>query len=252
MIRSLYTLNRNMNILQKKQENTSANISNANTPGYKFQNIIQSTLEVQNLVNFAGGPNIDQLQELGTLPLGNQIDGVYTNFEQGNMMQTDLFTDIAIHGNGFFTVALDNGQMAFTRNGNFKINDNHQLVTMEGYPVLAIDNNGQISDIIINHDDFKVGNSGEIIGQNKSLMIVDFGDYNSLQKLGDTLYIPDNNQFNVIQGNTSQGLIETSNVKLIDEMVKMIEISREFESNQKLLHSADDTLNKAVNEIGKV
>lgn len=252
MIRSLYTLNRNMNILQKKQENTSSNIANVNTTGYKFQNIIQSTLEDLDLINYTNGPEVNQRQELGSLPFGNQIDGVYTNFSQGDLYQTEKDTDLAIRGRGFFTVLLDNGQLAFTRNGNFKINENNQLITNEGYPVLSVDDNGQLSVIVFDQNNPAISNIGRIGNENRYLLIADFDDMNSLEKYGDTLYTSVDNQYNRIVSDISQGYIESSNVQIADEMVKMIEVSREFESNQKLLHSADETLSKAVNEIGKV
>ena len=101
MLRSIETINRNMNVLQKKLENTTSNIANLNTPGYKFQDIIQSTLEERQMINHTAGPNLDQRQEVGTFTFGNQIDQVYRNFEQGQLNQTDLPTDLAIVGNGF-------------------------------------------------------------------------------------------------------------------------------------------------------
>ncbi|MPW24815.1 flagellar hook-basal body complex protein [Alkalibaculum sp. M08DMB] len=251
MIRSLYTVNRNMNILQKKQENNSANIANVNTPGYKFQDIVQSTLEPSVMVNYAGGREMNQRRQLGDFVFGNQIDEVYRNFEQGNLSQSDRDTDLAIVGNGFFTVEMNNGQVAFTRNGNFRINDQNELVTMEGYRVMGVNDNGQTSYITVNNDNLNVDNTGRIAGQNLSILISDFADYTNLNNIGSTLFISEQGQ-NIIQGELRQGYLEMSNVKVADEMVKMIQISREFESNQKLLHTADSTLSKAVNEIGRV
>lgn len=252
MIRSLYTLNRNMNILQKKQENTSANMSNVNTTGYKFQNIIQSTIEEKTLMNYSDGADMDKRQDLGTIPFGNQIDGVYTDFTQGNFVETGKNTDLAINGNGFFAVVLDSGEIALTRNGNFKINENNQLTTIEGYPVLGVDANGEMSNINITLDELNVSSTGEILGNNLEIMIVDVANMDGLEKIGDSLYIPSGENLVRVQANVSQQYLESSNVNIVDEMVKMIEISREFESNQKLLHSVNETLNKAVNEIGKV
>lgn len=219
MIRSLHTVNRNMNILQKKQENTSANITNVNTPGYKFQDIIQSTMETQLMVNYAGGRDQNRRQELGGFVYGNQIDEIYKNFEQGVLLETGNPQDYAIVGNGFFTIQMDDGTIAYTRNGNFKLNEMNQLVTMDGYLVLD-----QISD---------------------------FDNYQNLESLGNTLFTSNEAPF-VIEGEVKQGFLESSNVDIVDELVRMIEISREFEANQKLLHAADETLNKAVNDVGRV
>lgn len=242
MIRSIYTINRNMNVLQKKQENTSANMANVNTPGYKFQNIVQSTLEEKDMINYAGGPSMNRRQELGSFVFGNQIDEVYRNLEQGSLSETNKATDFALVGNGFFTVQTGNGDMALTRNGNFKVNDQNQLVTLQGYPVIGIDANGQSGYIQVENE--------TLSGQ--KFLISNVDDYATLENMGDTLFMNEQRQYNAIEGEVKQGYLEMSNVRIADELVKMIEISREFESNQKLLHSADETLSKAVNEVGRI
>lgn len=219
MIRTFNTVNKNMNILQTKQENISANVTNVNTSGYKFQEIIQSTLETQQMINYTGGKNIDRRRELGSYVFGNKIDGVYKNFAQGTLLETGLSTDFAIIGNGFFTIRMNDGNIAYTRNGNFKLNEENQMVTMEGYLVLD--------------------------------EINDFDDYQNLNRIGDALFTSDFAPIE-IEGEVKQGFLESSNVDIIDEIVKMIEISREFEANQKVLHAADETLNKAVNEVGRI
>ncbi len=219
MIRTFNTVNKNMNILQTKQENTAANVTNVNTSGYKFQEIIQSTLETQQMINYTGGKNIDRRRELGSYVFGNEIDEVYKNFAQGTLLETGLSTDFAIIGNGFFTIRMNDGNIAYTRNGNFKLNEENQLVTMEGYLVLD--------------------------------EINDFDDYQNLNRIGNTLFTSDFAPIE-IEGEVKQGFLESSNVDIIDEIVKMIEISREFEANQKVLHAADETLNKAVNEVGRI
>lgn len=249
MLRSTETINRNMNILQKKLENTSANMANVNTPGYKFQNIIQSTMESQEMMNHSAGPNLDERQDIGNFVFGNQIDLVYKNFQQGTFNQTDKRTDFGIVGNGFFTVELEDG-FGFTRNGNFIINDANQLTTMEGYPVMGVDEFGEMSYINIYDSNFQVDNRGHIINHDIKLFIADFDDYQNLETMGDTIFLSDN--YNAIDGEIKQGYLELSNVNIVDEIVKMIEISREFESNQKILQSMDETLRKAANEIGKV
>jgi len=108
------------------------------------------------------------------------------------------------------------------------------LVTTEGYQVLS--------------DDSK----GDAAYPGYSLLITDFDDYDDLVSIGDTLFVSNDQGYTIQNSDVRQGFLETSNVTIVDEIVKLIEISREFESNQKLLHAADETLNKAVNEIGRV
>lgn len=239
-----------MNLLNKKLENSGSNLTNVNTPGYKFQDIIQSTMESAPMFNYSGGANLDQRQNIGNFVFGNQVDMVYKNFEQGILSKSDKATDFALVGNGFFAVEREEG-LAFTRNGNFTINDDNILVTMEGYPVMGVDTFGNITPININDQNFMVDNRGNILNQGLSFLIADFDDYQALVSQGDTLFVSEAG-YNVIEGEISQGYLEQSNVQIADEMVRMIEISREFESNQKILQSMDETLRKAVNEIGKV
>ena len=242
MIRSLNTVNKNMNILQKKQENTSANMANVKTPGYKFQDIVQSTIESKVMVNYAGGIEGDRRQELGRFVFENRIDDYYRNFEQGTLIETGNNNDFAIIGNGFFTIQLDNGQLGYTRNGNFKVNEENKLVTIDGAPVLVVDEFGQQSSFFIENN----------VVSNINFLISDFADYQNLVSQGNTVFTAGVGQAEFIKGEVKQGFLESSNVDIADELVKMIEIAREFESNQKLLHTADETLNKAVNEIGRV
>lgn len=250
MIRGIHTINRNMNVLQKKLENVGGNMSNINTPGYKFQNIVQSTLESRELVNYMGSDDLNRRQELGNLEFGNQIDEVYTVFKQGNLVETGKNMDFAIIDRGFFVIELDNGEMGFTRNGNFKLDGDRRLVTMEGYPVLSIDNIGNMTETFIDGNHIDIDSKGNILSNYGRFHIVDFQDYNDLESIGDTIFVGDG-WYPVVDVDIRQGFLEMSNVNVIDEMVKMIEIAREFEANQKALHAADETLNKAVNEIGR-
>lgn len=252
MIRSIHTVNRNMNILQKKQENTSANIANVNTPGYKFQNVLTSTLDSKVIVNHAGGSNSNMRQELGDFVFGNQIDLVYKDFEQGPLMETGVPTDYSIVGNGFFTIERENGDINYTRNGNFKVNDENQLVTMEGNRVLGLDENGNQSYIYRELENTELDGKGPMYKGNVDFLISDFADYTNLISTGDTTFTSNENPLNIFTGQVRNRFLEMSNVSMVDEMVSMIEISREFEANQKLLHAANETLNKAVNEIGRV
>lgn len=233
MIRSLYTINRSLNVIQKKQENTSANIVNVNTPGYKFQGVLQSTMESREMMNYAGGNNKNLRNPLGQFIFGNQVDGYYRNYTSGSFYETGNNTDFAINGDGFFTVELNNGQRAYTRNGNFTTNENNELTTVEGYRIIGL--NGYI-------------NPNE---ENPNFLISNIEDYNTMTSIGDSLFTTQS-PINAIGSEVKRGYLESSNVNMEDEMVKLIEITREFETNQKLMHTADETLSKAVNEVGKV
>ena len=158
-------------------------------------------------------------------------------------MQTEDPFDFAIDGSGFFTLALKDGGIAYSRNGNFILDETNKLVTMEGNDVLGIGLDGNPSALYLNQDG-KIRDSAE-------LLITEFEDNTKLNRIGDTLFTSDSQGMRVENG-SRQGFLEMSNIIIADEMVKLITIAREFEANQKLLHTSDETLNKAVNEIGRV
>lgn len=235
MIRSLDTLYKSVHLLQKRQENSNSNIANTNTTGYKAKSLFQRTLEEVPLHNYEDGIHMDQRHEVGGFTFGNELAGAYLNPERGALKNTERLTDFALNGDGYFTIRMNNGQIAYTRNGNFIKNDQNQLLTQEGYQVLGANNQP-----IIMQDNTK-----------PNFLITNFQDDAALISNGDTYYTS-NQPGQVIQGNVVQGYLEGSNVSVADEMVKMIQTSREFEANQKALQTVNETLNKAVNELGKV
>lgn len=250
IIRSLYQVTRQMNVLQKKQENTAANTANVNTPGFKYQELIQKSMKEHQVYNHAGGANNKGMAELGTLSFGTEIDGAYSVFTPGVLKQTGNATDVALNGPGFFGVTTEDGQMAFTRNGNFVISEDRRLVTKEGYPVLGT-RGGNLEEIYVMSDELTIGKNGEINGTNLKLYTADFADYANLELRGETLYLGANGAFNPVDAEMEQGYLESSNVDVMDEMIKMMEVSREFQSNQRVLSVLNETLQKTVNEIGR-
>lgn len=239
MLRSIDTLNRNINIIEKRQEKTSSNIANANTSGYKFQDIIQITAEERALINFSGGEAKDELQEIGSLNLRNNIDSVYRNMNQGSLKETGRNLDFALGERGFFTILLEDGRLGFTRDGNFKKDSDDLLVTMDGRPVLGLDENGNNIQINVLED-----------GLSSDLLVADFDDYENLNYVGDNLFTSEN--YTAIDEPVNQGFLEMSNVDVGDEMINMIQTLRELQANQRIMQTVDETLSKSVNEIGKV
>lgn len=252
MIRTMYTVNRNMNVLQKKQENTSGNLANSNTTGYKFKSIMQSTLESHEMVNFAGGRDKDKRQVIGEFIFGNQIDENIVSFTDGNIMETGNFTDLALQGDGFFTVELPGGGRGYTRNGNFRLDEQGALVTQSGDRLLSINENSGAIGPVFADESLKIDNIGRVNGSNVRLLISDMDDYSGLVDRGDTIFTS-NGAMNIVENPTLiQNFLESSNVDFTNEIIRMIEISREFESNQKMIQAADETLSKAVNELGRL
>lgn len=251
ILRSIYNTARQMNVLQKKQENSAANTANVNTPGFKYQELVQRAMKEYEVENNTGGFLNNEEQALGSINFGTEIDEAYTSFSQGALRETGIASDLAISGEGFFAVEMPGGQRGYTRSGNFKIDHNQKLVTQEGYPVLGIDSQNNVSSITVENDRLNIDQNGYINGTNQKVMVVDFADDTALELKGNSIYATTQGAINVEGSTISQGYLEGSNVNLLDEMVKMIEVSREFESNQRTLKVIDETLQKTVNEIGR-
>lgn len=234
MIRSMDTLQKSFNILQKKQENTSSNVSNVNTFGFKSQKIIQKTDKEKQMFNHLKGPQLNDKNEIGTFIFGNRIDEINKNMTTGSMKQTNKQTDYAILGDGFFNIQLANGTIGYTKNGHFQVNEQNQLMTQEGYLVLS--DNGQPIDAR---------------QQNPNFRLTKFNDLNNLTAIGESLFSGVNGEQD-LNSRVENHMLESSNVDMVDEMTDLLQTAREFEINQKALHTSDETLRKLTNEIGRV
>lgn len=226
MIRSMDVLSRNFTVLQEKQQNLSANAANASTPGFKFREVISSAMPEAGMNHMAGGPGLNQYQAIGDFSPGTFVVDTVTNFEDGALQHTGNSTDFAVQGNGFFTVEGPAGQNYYTRNGQFTTNETGQLITLDGFLVQT----DGIQPLVTS---FAEG------GEN-------------LADIGDGYFTGAGGVVNPDDAAVYQGYLEASNASIADVMVEMIEIQREFEANQRVLHASDETLRKATNEIGSV
>lgn len=255
MIRSLYTAVSGLITLENKQATITNNIANANTTGFKGDNLSMKSFDevlIQNRDKISGGRNVKN--SIGTLSLGAEIDSVDTRFTQGLLKSTNKPTDLAIDGRGFFTVQNGN-ETVFTRDGNFKVANDGYLITNGGDRVLGTNKNtGTIEPIFVGTNNFVIDNYNgvNVNGESTySLALADFNDYGTLTKVGDNYYSGKNPVYNA-QVWVNQGYLEQSNVNVSDEMIEMMTTMRNFETNQKMVQTIDSTLEKAANEIGNV
>ena len=242
MIKGIYHAAAGMIPRESQLEAVSNNLANANTTAHKTdRRLFRTTLNNQLL---QGGPfGTEQ-----TLP--PELYYLQTNFEQGSLEKTDNPLDLAITGNGFFAVETDEGTF-YTRNGNFKLNQDNELVTNQGYRVL-----GESNPIQVNGNDVVIRESGEVIVDGvvvDTIQIVDFDDKEQLHRNSYGLFVPDDEQQNqpAQDFRIMQGFIEKSNVNVVRNMVQMIELQRIYETLQKSIITQDETLRLAVNEIAK-
>ena len=186
------------------------------------------------MFNHLKGPQLNDKNEIGTFIFGNRIDEINKNMTTGSMKQTNKQTDYAILGDGFFNIQLANGTIGYTKNGHFQVNEQNQLVTQEGYLVLS--DNGQPVDAR---------------QQNPNFRLTKFNDLNNLTAIGESLFSGVNGEQD-LNSRVENHMLESSNVDMVDEMTDLLQTAREFEINQKALHTSDETLRKLTNEIGRV
>jgi flagellar basal-body rod protein FlgF len=258
MIRGLYTSGWSMLALQKKMDIVTNNMANASTSGYKKDTLVLESfpsLLTKIVKDYGGTPGTSR--DIGTMELGNDVGEVFTNYTQGQITKTNNNLDMAIRdsNNAFFTVSMTdadgNENEYYTRDGSFTKGSDGSLLTSDGYPVLG--KNGPIK---LGSGDFIVGSDGTV-QQNgvtvDQLRITEFADTTQLKKFGNNLISADANAATEpFAGIVEQGATELSNVNIIKEMVDMITVTRAYEANQKVLQAQDGTLDKAVNEVGRV
>lgn len=258
MHRALSTAASGMKAQQKKLDVTANNIANVSTPGFKksraeFSDMLYQTERV------AGTATSQQTQA----PVGTQIGtgvrtaGTQRMHSQGSLQQTGNPLDLAIEGDGFFSVQGPGDAPVYTRAGNFKLDASGRLVTSEGYFLT--------SDITVPPDaqSINVGSDGTVsatlpgtlepleLGQ---LEIINFSNPSGLQSLGKNLMSATASSGAPIAGNPgengtgmlTQGMLETSNVEVVEEMIDLIAGQRAYEVSSRVVRAADEMLGQAA------
>lgn len=263
MMRALWTAGSGMMAQQLNVDVISNNLSNVNTTGYKkerveFKDLLYETLNRAYLLEDASRPVNLQVGH-GTAALATS-----RSYQMGNLEKTDNPLDFAIDGEGFFMVRGYNRDVVYTRDGSFKVSvtDNgNMLTTADGYAVL--DSTG--SEIYIDTDISKlvvtpegdisyIDDAGAIVPLGQRLGVVKFPNRYALEKIGGNSYITNSATGDPVpdeemgsRSNIKQYFLESSNVQVVEEMVKLIVAQRAYEINSKAIQSADDMLGIANN-----
>ena len=281
MLRGFYTAATGMIAQQRRTEMLTNNMSNANTPGYKadqsslrsFPEMLLSRLENKKVVTM-NGLTLPTSNVVGAVNTGVYVQEIASSFSQGTLQETGNSTDFALtdismpvnvengrRGTVFFAVGRPGGEMVYTRNGNFTVDQEGFLTVSNGNYVLDVNGNG----IQVGNDQFTIDETGAIR--------LDGGDYVTnigiayaenplaLEKGPDSFYsyledggLPmlNNEAIPGVQYSLQQGFVEGSNVDTSQAMTEMLTAYRAFEANQKILQAYDKSLEKAVTEIGRV
>ena len=260
MIRGLYTAYTGMGNEQKRMDIITNNLANTDTTGFKKEGVtakaFQEVLALR--IKDEESPGVDP-HRVGNLSLGVKIGEVYTDWSMGPMKLTDNPYDITIAGKGFFAISYTNkaGETStkYTRDGNFALSKEGYLVTQDGDFVLGTNGNPVRLDpfqetLIDEQGQIFQGEGGTVVAQ---LQIADFDNYDYLEKYGENLYTPLEGATRIEPDYTIvQGYLEASNVETVHEMVDLIAISRNYETNQKVIQTMDNSLRIAANDLGKM
>ena len=270
MIRSLWTAASGMKSQQTNVDTISNNLANASTTGYKketaeFKSLLYQTL--QDDTTRSDGTAKPVTAQVG---LGVRNSAIVSRYTQGAFTTTDNPLDVAIAGDGFFSIGMPDGSVGYTRNVSFSVamvqnQDVYTIATSDGYPLLDV--NGNPIQISKQYDASKLAISedgtisyydakGNQIPFNITIGIVQFTNPSGLDKTSDSILkqtaasgapIMEATNNNIQKSSLKQGHLEASNVQTVDEMVNLIIAQRTYEMNSKIVTASDEMLQQANN-----
>lgn len=240
----------------------SNNLANASTVGFKKDRAIFEDLLYQNINQPGGRSTADtQLPSGLMVGAGSKVVATQKAHTQGNLLTTENSLDMSIQGRGFFEILQPDGTLAYTRNGQFTLNDQGQIVTPgAGFLLqpninippdaqsITISQDGEVSATLRGQA------QPQVVGQ---ISLTDFINPTGLQPIGQNLYVETAVSGLPLQGvpglqglgSIIQGALETSNVNVTEELVNLIESQRLYEMNSKVISSVDQMLGQVIQQL---
>jgi flagellar basal-body rod protein FlgG len=280
MVRGIYTGASGMITQMGRIDVISNNLANVDTPAYKKDTTIMKAFP-EMLIRRINDDGVrvlpigsyDLMPVIGKIGTGVEINEVYTRLTQGAFKQTNNDFDLALEGEGFFSIETEDGER-YTRNGSFLIDSEGFLVTKDGYRVLGENGPLQIKkNNFIVDEDGNVFQNAEYIEDPLRLVSMEENEWNQtvlldrlklvsfpkprfIKKSRDSIYVETeySEMAFIMTGarpKLRQGFLEASNVNPVLEMVNLIEVHRSYEANQKMIQAHDAALSKAINEVGR-
>ncbi len=275
MVKGLYTAYTGMINEQHRMDVLTNNLANANTNGYKKEGATAQAFKEQlalKIKDYTDAPLT--ARGLGEIYPGVKIGEGYVDWSEGPMKETGNTFDFAISGDGFFAVEYTNkainierdteGQtdIMYTRDGNFTLTQDGTLVTQDGDFVLS---NGGSHITIDPQLSVTINTNGDIV-QNGNVVatigVFDFEkyyypdgrfNYNNLEHYGENFFIPVDAEANAAENySVYSGFLEQSNISVVDEMVNMIAVQRNYDTNQRMITTIDSTLEIAATQLGRL
>jgi flagellar basal-body rod protein FlgG len=262
MIRALYTAASGMAAQELNLDNIANNLSNSSTIGFRSRRMQFEDLMYQNLI-MPGAAATQQTTVVAGLQMGLGTRSAASEVTQleGDFTQTGNPLDLTIQGQGFFQVLLPNGETAYTRAGSFHTDAQGNLVTQDGDPVqpsIAIPP-GATSITVGSDGTVSVTLPGQTAAQQVgTLQLAFFNNPGGLNSTGSNLFLATTASGDPVigtpggsegLGTIQQGMLEQSNVSVVDEFVNMIVAQRSYEANSRVVNAADQML-QDINNLG--
>lgn len=258
MLRALWSAMTGMQAQEMNVDVIASNLANVNTSGYK-----RSRVDFEDLLYQTVTPPGAASSESTQVPTGIQVGmgttpvAVHKEFAQGNMQITENPLDLAIEGDGFFQVVMPDGEIAYTRSGAFKVDQNGDLVTVSGYklePPITIPEDAREINVGADGTVSALLNDGTI-QELGTIELARFMNPAGLESLGHNLYRRTEASGDPMTGTPGEeglgriasGFLEMSNVRVVEEMVNLITAQRAYEVNSKAIQASDEMLQMANN-----
>lgn len=244
---SIYMATSGAEVQRLRLQILSNNLANINTTGFKEDQATFRLIDPSSTESASPSDPVDGVSALvsAVIPMTT-----HTDFSKGPLQQTGNPLDLAIDGDGFFSVQTEQG-VRYTRNGAFSINAGGVLATADGDPVM-----GEGGEITIDGSDVRFDGSGTVIVDGAAidkLRIVKIAEPLALQKIGKTLFQLDESKGSEEQldyGGIQQGYLEGSNVNAVKAMTELIEVQRGYESYQKMIQTIGELDARVIGGVG--
>lgn len=241
MIRGIYISATGMLAESNRQDVIANNLANADTVGFKRSETASRPWTEFTLsgVGMPGAPTV------GPLAMGTQVERTDVILRQGSLLTTGNPLDVALVGDGYFTVQTPEG-VRYTRDGSFRQDVDGTLITKEGFQVLGTGGPIRLGEGEVTiRDDGVMFQDGRQLGQLRLTAL----DPTTVDPQGDSLFT--GNPAGQATARVQQNHLESSNVQTVEEMVELIRVMRSFEANQRAAKAQDETLGDAVNRVGR-
>jgi flagellar basal-body rod protein FlgG len=256
MLDSLYIGASGMQAQQTNVDVISNNLANVNTTAFKKNRVSFEDLMYRDVAKQNG--LLGSADEAHRVGLGSGVSGTGKIFSMGELKQTGAPLDIAISGQGFLEVALPDGSSAYTRSGSLQVTREGFLATTDGFMLkstiqipadakdIAIDSTGHVM-VTVPTEKAPIE-----VGQ---IELANFVNPIGLNPVGNNLYLANEKSGDATVGKPgedslgtiSQGFLESSNVKLVEEMINLIVAQRAYEVNSKVVQASDEMLQMSNN-----